>query len=151
MSLNIWKMGIGFTGKTPLETTQKAAAFIQTEKQNLAGEPPKDTVVITSKQDTKQKTTLPQTSVIEAAKTKKPVKTLTDKEKILLIQELKEKSQNGTLKPPTEDKIKIIMSMPLDDGFKNSLRGLFENKEISSDPIKYNKGVLEILNKYGLA
>jgi len=153
MNLNIRKMGIGFTNKT--ETTQKAAIYTPTGEQkvsgaNLTGEPQKDTIVITSK--SAQETAETKAPVVETAKKEEPAKILTkEEEEKKLLKKLRKKAQKGKLKPPTEEEIKIIMTMPIDDHIKNDLRGLLKNTEICNDPAKYNKGVLEILDKHKAA
>jgi hypothetical protein len=43
------------------------------------------------------------------------------------------------------------MAMPIDNHIKNDLRELLKNTEIRNNPEKYNKGVLEILDKHQAA
>lgn len=150
MNLNIRKPGIKFTANTayPIAHTRQPEKQ-KTSGSNLTGEPPKDIFVKTEQTEPSLETPVIQPPVVETVN-EKPVITVSDEEEIL-IKELKKKAQKGKLKPPTDQEKQTIMALPINDGFKNDLHGLFEDTERSKDPVKYNKGIQEIFDKYGIA
>jgi len=154
MSLNIRKMGIGFTNKTSFATTQQTTVNnIQTKEQKssviLSGKPQSDIFVAALRPKVVQKVTIPQIQAVKTAQ-QELSGALTKKDRRLL-EELKKRAQYGELEIPQKEDIDIIMAMPIDNSLKKDLRELLADPEKCKNPEEYNKGIQEILNKHGIA